>query len=124
MKAHIWKSIGLPSLLYGLNSGWLSKGELDFLESFQGKMIKSSLYLDKRAHHSNILKCLGIDTISHHLNCQRASLLRRVFQAPVSSYSKLCAELISTYLTGGAVPSDTLVGQVIHMGLSRLSRFG
>ena len=117
IKAHLWKSIGLSSLLSGVCTGPISKGELGILESYQGKMIKSSLYLDKRAHHSNILHSLGIRTISDQINLQRVNLLRRVFKAPVSSYSKLCAELIAMYVNSGAVPKNTLVGQVVELGL-------
>ena len=117
IKAHLWKSIGLSSLLSGVCTGPISTGELSMLESFQGKMIKSSLYLDKRSHHSNILHSLGVRTISDEINLQRANLLRRVFKAPVSSYSKLCSELIAMYINRGTVLKDTLVGQVVNLGL-------
>ena len=63
VKAHIWESIGIPTLTYALSTSPISPGEMQLLESFQGTMIKSSLYLGKRSHHSNILQCLGIDTI-------------------------------------------------------------
>ena len=67
-------------------------------------MIKSALYLDKRAHHSDILIGLNIDTIEHVINQQRLNLLRRVFHAPESTYSILCAELMSKYVLGGGLP--------------------
>ena len=121
VKAHLWKSIGLPSLLYSVSTGSVTPGQLQLLESFQGHMIKSTLYLDKRARHSNILHSLGIDSITDLINSQRVNLLRRVFQAPVSSYSVLCSELISRYYSTGVAPKDTLIGSVIALGLSPIT---
>ena len=118
IKAHIWKSIGAPSLLYSMCTGPISNSELKRLESFQGSMIKSSLFLDKRAHHSSLLKALHIDSICSILNQQRVSLLQRVFKAPISSYSVLCSELISSFVTNGRIPRNTLVGQIVELGLS------
>ena len=47
-------------------------------------------------------------------------MLRRVFQASPSSYSKLCAEIVSKYICTGVIPKGTLVGNIIDMGLSPL----
>ena len=118
VKAHLWKSIGIPSLLYSVCTGPISTGEMRMLESFQGRMVKSSLYLSKSARHSNILSSLGISSISHIINTQRLNLLRRVFSARPSSYSNLCAEIINEYCVSGRVHRDTLVGQVIDLGFS------
>ena len=81
-------------------------------------MNKSALYLDKRAHHSDILIGLNIDKIEHVINQQRLNLLRRVFRAPESSYSILCAELISKYVLGGVIAPGTLVSNVVKLGYS------
>ena len=118
VKAHIWKSVGAPSLLYSMSTGPISNLEYQRLESFQGRMLKSSLYLDKRAHHSDILIGLNIDKIEHVINQQRMNLLRRVFNAPESSYSILCSELISKYASGGVITPGTLVGNVVSLGYS------
>ena len=118
LKAHIWKSVGAPSLLYSMSTGPVSNSELSRLESFQGQVIKSALYLNKRAHHSNLLRALQIDTIESVLNKQRVNLLQRVFKATVSSYSVLCSELISRYATEGIIPHKTLVGHIMELGLS------
>ena len=47
VKSHLWKTIGIPSLLYSVCTGPVSRGEMQLLESFQGHMVKSSLYLIK-----------------------------------------------------------------------------
>lgn len=118
VKAQLWKSIGIPSLLYSVCTGPITAGEMQLLESFQGRMVKSSLYLSKSARHSNILSSLGISYISHVIDNQRLNLLRRVFSARPSSYSKLCSEIINEYFVSGKLHRDTLVGQVINLGFS------
>ena len=52
VKAYLWKSVGVPSLVYALGTCNLNQSDLKLLESFQGTMIKNSLYLGKRCHHS------------------------------------------------------------------------
>ena len=118
VKSHIWKSIGVSSLLYSVCTGPLTLGELKMLESFQGQMVKSSVYLGKFSRHSTLLDVLGIDSISDTINTQRLNLLRRIFSAPQSSYSFLCSELISKFCLDGVIPRGTLVGDIMELGYS------
>lgn len=118
VKSHIWKSVGVSSLLYSVCTGPISPGELKMLESFQGQMVKSSLYLGKFSRHSKLLDVLGIDSISDMIDSQRLNLLRRVFSAPQSSYSVLCSELISKFYSNNVIPKGTLVGDIIELGYS------
>lgn len=118
VKSHIWKSVGVPSLLYSVCTGPVTPGELKIMESFQGQMVKSSVYLGKFSRHSTLLDVLGINSISDMINTQRLYLLRRVFSAPQSSYSILCSELISKFYLYGVIPRGTLVGEIIELGYS------
>ena len=120
VKAHIWKSVGAPSLLYSMCTGPLSTQEYKRLETFQGHMVKSALYLDKRAHHTDLLRGLNIEKIEHVINQQRVNLLRRVFKAPESSYSILCTEILSKYILRGVLPPGTLISNIANVGLSPL----
>lgn len=117
VKAHLWKSVGVPSLSYAIGTCPLSKADINQLESFQGSMIKSALYLNKRAHHSALLEAMNICKISDIIARQRISLLRRIFSVK-SPYSTLCSHLISRYICTGVVPHNTLVGSIIELGLS------
>ena len=119
VKAHLWKSVGLPSLLYAVGSCSLKNEDIRLLESFQGTMVKSSVYLNKRARHSALLKALNIQKISHVIDVQRVNLLRRLFNVR-SQYTSLCLELISQYTSTGTIPKNTLVGNILDMGLSPL----
>ena len=118
VKSHIWKSVGVSSLLYSVCTGPISPGELKMLESFQGQMVKSSLYLGKFSRHSKLLDVLGVDSISDMIDTQRLNLLRRVFSAPQSSYSVLCSELISRFYSNNVIPKGTLVGDIIELRYS------
>ena len=80
-------------------------------------MVKSSLFLNKRARHSAILKALNIPHISDLIDAQRVNLLRRIFNVN-SQYTSLCKELICEFYATGTVTRNTLVGNIINLGLS------
>ncbi len=117
VKAHIWKTVGLPTMLYAVATGPVSAKEIKCLESFQGSIMKSGLYLHKFSHHSDLLKALNISKISDVISQQRVNLFRRAFKV-ITPYSKLCIELMAKYFSCGKVVYDTLIGRVINMGLS------
>ena len=117
VKAQLWKSIGVPSLLYAVGTCPLSNDDMRRLESFQGTMVKSSLFLNKRARHSAILKALNIPHISDLIDVQRVNLLRRIFNVH-SQYTSLCKELICELYASGTVIRNTLVGNIINFGVS------
>ena len=45
VKAYLWRSIGTPSLMYAIGTCNISSVDLKRLESFQGTIIKNSVYL-------------------------------------------------------------------------------
>ena len=47
VKAYLWRSIGMPSLMYAIGTCNISSVDLRRLESFQGTIIKNSVYLGK-----------------------------------------------------------------------------
>ena len=60
VKAYLWRSIGTPSLMYAIGTCNISSVDLKRLESFQGTIIKNSVYLGKRCHHSALLEALHV----------------------------------------------------------------
>ena len=120
VKAYLWKSVGVPSLVYALGTCNLNQSDLKLLESFQGTMIKNSLYLGKRCHHSALLKALEVPSIKSLIEKQRISLLKRVFRVK-SPYTDLVIELISKYIVTGTVTRGTLVGQLTESGHAPLT---
>lgn len=97
VKAYLWKSVGVPSLTYALGTCYTNASELKRLESFQGTVIKNSLYLSKRCHHSALLNALGVPSVASLIEKQRFSLIKRVFKVK-SPYTHLVTELISKYI--------------------------
>ena len=63
-KAHIWKTVGVPSLLYGCDSVSLTKKDLNNLQSTQGSIVKSLMGLGIRAHHTALLTALEMSPVS------------------------------------------------------------
>ena len=54
IKKYLWKTICLPTLLYGMECINISKNELTRLERTQGNHIKQCLGLGKTVHSTNI----------------------------------------------------------------------
>ena len=99
VKAYLWKSVGVPSLVYALGTCNINQSDLKRLESFQGTVIKNSMYLGKRCHHSALLKALEVPSIESLIEKQRIGLLKCAFRVK-SPYTDLVIELISKYSDG------------------------
>ena len=82
--------------------------------------VKNCLYLNKRARHSAILDALTIPKIEGLIQNQRIGLLQRVFNVD-TLYTSFCKAMITEYLSTGLVPENTLVGNIINMGISPVS---
>lgn len=120
VKAHLWKSIGTPCLLYGLNSVHLSKSELQKLESTQGSTIKKSLGIGARSHHSKLLSALDIPPVKDLIKKETVSLLARVIKVE-SPYSKLCSYFLAKYITDGVRISNSLIDRIIQYDISPIN---
>jgi len=119
LKAHIWKTVGVPSLTYSLGTVPLAKSELKLLKSTQGTIVKASLHLNKRHHHTVLLEAMDILPVERIVEKQRISLLGRVFKSK-SSYSQLCVSLMSIVMKRGSTAPGTLIQNISHYGLSPL----
>jgi hypothetical protein len=117
VKAHIWRSVCLPTLLYGCESVCLREPELRKMESTQGKLIKQVLGLSKRSHTSHLIQALDIYKVENVIGCRIVSLFRRIFQVE-SPCHKLCMLQLNRYMLTGYCNKDTLIGRIVSMGLS------
>ena len=116
VKAYLWRSIGMPSLMYAIGTCNISSVDLKHLESFQGTIIKNSVYLGKRCHHSALLEALDIPKIKYHISKQRAGLLKRVWNV-ITPYTKFVIELLTLYIAKSIIVKGTLVGQLVESGI-------
>ena len=63
VKAHLYKTIGLPSLLYGIESVSLNQTLMKSLECAQSNIVKNIMGFNKQSQHSNLLHTIGIDRL-------------------------------------------------------------
>ena len=63
VKAFLWKSIGCPLISYGMESIAISNSDIKILKTTQGNIIKRVMGLNKRSHHSKLLKALNIPSV-------------------------------------------------------------
>ena len=119
-KAHLWKTICAPSVLYGCESLNLSHNDLYNLESLQGTLLKQGLGLSKRSHHSSILEALNIPKLCETINDHVLSLYYRIYcvDSPVRD---LCRELLFMYLSKKVLVKGTIIDRVVRLGHSPLT---
>ena len=66
-KAYLWNTVVLPALTFGCEVVPISSADVDALESLQSRCIKAALGLSKYAHHSALMRALGIPRIHEEL---------------------------------------------------------
>ena len=117
VKAHLYKTIGLPSLLYGIESVLLNQTLMKSLECAQSNTVRNIMGFDKRSHHSNLLHAVRIDKVETSVIRGILSLWYRIYQvdnpARVLSKATLCDCINSRHLIPG-----TLIHRVVEAGFS------
>ena len=119
VKSYLWRTVGLPSLTYGINCINFSASNLSMLESTQGRIIKHILGLSKYAHHSKLLAALHVPPVAYSILFDTVNLLKRIFAVP-SCYRSLCAHFIFDYISRGVTTPGTLVDRIVTHNLSPL----
>jgi hypothetical protein len=114
---YLWRTSCSPCLTYGLDVLPIAEGLCASLDSLQGTLIKQSLGLGKRSHHSKLIQAMGIPTIRETIQQMTLALYYRVFQVD-SPARDLSTYLLSKYILTGICYANTLVGQVITLGAS------
>ena len=115
VKAHLWKSVGVPCLTYGLNIMDIGHSSMQKLESAQGSIIKKCFGLGVRSHHSKLLQAMNIPAVKNMIKADTASLLHRVFRVE-SPYRKLCSFFLGRYISEGVTTPRTLIHRVTILG--------
>ena len=120
VKAFLWNSIGCPILSYGLESLQLTKTDIKELKTTQGNIIKRTMGVNKRSHHSNLLKALKIPPIEDIIknNCLR--LYKNIFKID-SPARDLQSTLLASYILDGFLTKGTLLYRVVNAGYEPLS---
>lgn len=121
-KVHIWKTIGVPTLMYGMDSLCLSSKDCSNLSSLATNTIKSTLGIRKRSHHSKVLEALGIPTIKTEVQHATSSLFHRIFNVD-SPIRDLQTRLLARFLHSGSCVSGTLLFHLVNCGISPIKVF-
>lgn len=117
VKAHIWRTVCLPSLIYGCDARHITSTDVKKMDTVQGNLIKQVMGLSKRSHSTHLLAALNIPSVKCTIKKSYLSLLGRIFQTD-SPCLRLCSIILARYIQTGCYNNDTLIGTIINMGMS------
>jgi hypothetical protein len=119
-KTYIWKTIGVPTLTYGMETLSLSANDIKRLSSVSATTLKSVFGLSKRSHHTDFLGALKITPIGDEIRQLSASLWHRIFMVD-SPVRELQARVLSKFLLTGTCVNGTLLSSLINSGLNPIN---
>ena len=117
VKLHLWKTIGRPTLLYGMETFTFNVGQTKTLEGTQASIIKRLLGLPNRSHNSNLLAATGTVSIKNCIDNNVLSLWKRIFKCDTPTRS-LCVNLLNELYEYNRPMPGTLLQRVVSMGIS------
>ena len=104
IKVHLYKTICLPTLLYGVDCLSVSVSNVAKIQSAQGNIMK-------------YVCALGITGANTLLNEYNRSSFTRIFQNYSPTWN-LCVYFIATFVTQNILIPGTLVNRMVDMGIS------
>ena len=110
-KAALWKTVVMPTLLFGCDIAPLSASDIELLETCQtaASCIKAALRLPRSAHHTALLIALGVPRV--HECIRRATF--RSFRSVFNSDHRL-REIFIRALALLVVSPSALTGSFLH----------
>ena len=115
VKSYLWNIIGSPTLLYGMECVHLSKSDICLLKSTQGSIIKHVMGVNKRSHHTNLLKALNITPVDELIENNMLQLYHRIFSTD-TPLTHLQSIFLAKYLSSNNIIKGTLLGRVVLSG--------
>ena len=119
VKAFLWNSIGNPILLYGMEAIATNKSDIKVLRTTQGNIIKRITGINKRSHHSKLLKALSIPPVEDIIIKNTIRLYHNIFKTDTPARD-LQSTLLSEYLIKGSTTKGSLVERIITAGCNPL----
>ena len=117
VKVHLWKTNGLPTLLYNLEIFKLTPGQQKFFERVQSSITKRIVGFPKRSHHTALLQAVKIDDVMPSVTRNTLSLWWRLFQVDNPS-RKLQIKLMKEFYNGNGLITGTILQRVVLAGFS------
>ena len=112
VKAYLWKSICCPTLAYGMESIMLSQKELKELKTAQCNIIKRVMGINKRSHHTHLLKALGIPPVEEVIKSNCIRLYNNSLKTNTPARD-LHSVLLAKYILNENVIKSTLLYRVV-----------
>ena len=123
-KVHLYKTICHPTLSYGMDSLNVKNKCIKQLESTQGCVIKQVCGLNKRAHHSSLLRALDIESVKTCIDKSTTLLYKRLC-AVDSPTCDLCIFMLCDYMSKNILISGSILQRIVKMNKSPImSMFG
>ena len=116
VKTYLWKIIGSPTLVYGMDSISLSASCNADIKTCEGNIIKRVVGMNKRSHHSSIFKALKIKPSCDIIRENTVGLYFRSFQVE-TPLLHLQTALLSDYLLNKTTITGTLIDRIVKYGL-------
>ena len=111
-KAHIWNTIGAPTIQYGMECVDLSRKNKQHLSTVQTNIIKNVMGLSKRSHHTHLLQALRIPSFDQYLDLSIRRLFHRLMITDTPA-GALQTRLLARYTTTGHVIKHTLLARLL-----------
>ena len=96
VKVHLWKTIGLPSLLYGRKNLELRARNLRELEKWQSSIVKRTTGFPLRCHHTQLLDSVNLQKPHFYIQNSLLYLWNRMFlvDSPLAAWVRNCCPRI------------------------------
>jgi len=119
-KVHIWKTVALPVLRYGLEAIDMPPASTTTVEKCQATLIKRCLGMSKYSHHSHVLSALRLEPVMHTVRQSSINLFIRLFNvdSPARLFNSL---MLSRFMLTNAIPKGTLLHRLLTHGFSPMN---
>lgn len=117
VKSYLWKTVGVPTLLYGTEAIPLKNCDFRSLETAQATLVKNCFGLCKRSHHSRFLAALNLHKIEDVIVRNSVLFFNRVLNTE-SPLRNLQLSLLGHYMRTGSTVRNTLIARIVQAGVS------
>ena len=114
-KAQVWNAVGAPTIQYGMECVHLNAKNTRQLYSSQTNIIKSIMGLNKRCHHTHLLKALQISSPDESLDLAMRRLYHRMMLNDTPA-GALQTRLLARFTTTGRLGKYTLLARLLSRG--------
>ena len=119
-KVHIYGTVCHPTLIYGMDSLNSNNKCIKQLESTQGCIIKQVCGLNKRAHHSSLLRALEVEPVKTGIDKSTILLYNRlcVVDSPTRN---LYMFMLRKYVSHNKLIPGSILQRIVNMTISPIT---